>query len=270
MADNIYTRKAWVDRFIHQEPADGPDEERVRKIVDAMPEDVKMVLDVGLGGGYIYRELRKKNGIRCFGIDVSAGLVARLKAPGACVADAAKLPFGKGRFDLVLAADLLEHIRDEHFEAAIDELKRVSRRYILINSPYKDAIDWPVALCNRCNKEFNVYGHVRVVDMALIRRHFPAKAYDIMVMEVFGRKRDARPATIVHAARRFGKLYSDEGAICPHCYNDSVSIPPRNAVEVFFGKACAATFFLMDTLTPPILKEGSEIRILLRKKYEIQ
>lgn len=270
MAGNIYDHKGWVDKFISSSPADGPDGDRMRRITGAIPEDVNEILDVGLGGGYVYRELRKKSGIRSFGIDISTELVTRLKMPGICVADAAGIPFGKGRFDLVIAADLLEHIKDEDFESSINELKRVSRRYILINSPYLDAIGWPVALCNRCNREFNIYGHMRTVDMALIRRCFPDNAYDIMIAEIFGRKRDARPAVIARAAHRFGKLYSNEGTVCPNCYNDSVSCPPRKAIEAFFGKACSAIFFLMDNLTPPLLKNGSEMLVLLRKRYEIQ
>lgn len=270
MGDNIYSHKAWIDKFIHREPVDISDGERVRKIIDAMPEDVKTVLDVGLGGGYIYRELKKKIGIRCFGVDLSADLVARLKMAGTCVADAAGLPFGERRFDLVLAADLLEHIKEDHFEQTVKELQRVSRRYVLINSPYKDAIDWPVALCDKCNKEFNVYGHIRSVDMALIRRCFPEARYEITLMEAFGRKRDPRPAAIVRPARLFGKLYSREGALCPYCFNDTIRPPARNGFEVFIGKMFAAALYIMDALTPPLLKQGSEIRVLLRKKDELR
>jgi SAM-dependent methyltransferase len=266
MSDNIYSRKAWVDRFVHPAPVDGSDEERVRNIVDAIPEDVRAILDVGLGGGFIFREIKKKGGMRCFGIDISPDLVNRLKDPRVCVADAGSVPFKDRQFDLVLSADLLEHVKDEFFGESISELKRVSRKYILINSPFKDAIDWPVALCNKCNKEFNVYGHIRAVDAELIKRLFPKEEFDIISMKVFGKKRDARPSVIVRAARKLGKVYSAEGALCPYCFNDSIERPSRNAIEVCFGKVSAAIFFLMDRLTPSVLKQGSEISVLLRKR----
>ncbi|MCX5677992.1 MAG: class I SAM-dependent methyltransferase [Candidatus Omnitrophica bacterium] len=266
MGDNIYSRKEWVERFVHPSPADSFDEERLRNIVGAIPEDARAILDVGLGGGFIFGELKRKNGVRCFGIDLSPELVGRLKDPRVCVADAKNIPFKDRQFDLVLAADILEHLKDEYFDESVSELKRVSRKYILINSPFKDAIDWPVALCNKCNREFNVYGHIRAVNEKLINRLFPKAEFDIVNMKVFGKRRDARPSAVVRAARKLGKVYSAEGALCPYCFNDSIERPSRNAIEACFGKVSAAIFFLMDRLTPSILKQGSEISVLLRKR----
>ena len=174
--------------------------------------------------------------------------------------------FRSRQFDLVLAADLLEHIKDESFRKTISEIKRVSRKYMLINSPYKDAIGWPIALCDRCKGEFNVYGHLQVVDLDLIRRAFPEGEFDLVVSEVFGRKRDARPASLVYIARRFGKVYSGEGALCPYCFNTSIKLPDRSHLETLIGKLVAAVFFIMDKAIPPMMKQGSEIRVLLRKR----
>ncbi|MBU0605493.1 MAG: class I SAM-dependent methyltransferase [Candidatus Omnitrophica bacterium] len=270
MKTDIYSQKAWVDKFISRCPADDSDAERVRKIVEMIPVDVSTVLDVGIGGGYIYKELRKKKSLRCAGIDLSLELVKRLDEPAICVGDAGEIPFRSEHFDLVLAADLLEHIKDEFFKQTVSEIKRVSRKYILINSPYKDAIDWPVALCDRCNGEFNVYGHMQVIDTGLIRRAFPKEEFDVVISEIFGRKRSTRPAPLVYIARRFGKVYSEEGAVCPYCFNISIRPPDRNFAEVLIGRMMAATFFFMDRAVPSLLKQGSEIRVLLRKKDAIQ
>lgn len=266
MGNEIYAQRAWVDKFVSRSPADGYDAERVRKIIGMIPGDVSSVLDVGVGGGYIYVELRKRKGLRCAGIDLSPDLVKRMNAPGVCVASASDIPFGDRQFDLVLAADILEHIKDESFKETVSELKRVSKKYILINSPYKDAIDWPVALCDKCKKEFNVYGHMQVIDMGLLRRAFPKDEFDLLASEVFGRKRSMRPAGLVYIARRFGKVYSGEGVLCPHCSSTSIKLPRRSAVETLVGKLIAAVFFCMDAAIPSPLKQGSEIRILLRKK----
>lgn len=270
MGNDIYSQKAWVDKFISRCPTDDSDAERVRKIVKMIPEDVSTVLDVGVGGGYIYKELKRKQSLRRAGIDLSLELVKRLDEPAVCVGDARNIPFRDRQFDLVLAADLLEHIKDGSFKKAVSEIKRVSKKYILINSPYKDAIEWPVALCDRCDGEFNVYGHMQVIDVGLIKRAFPKEEFDFVISEIFGRKRSMRPAPLVYIARKFGKVYSGEGAVCPYCFNTSIKPPDRNFAEVLVGRLMAAVFFFMDRAVPPLLKQGSEIRILLRNKHAIQ
>ena len=266
MPTDIYSQKVWVDKFIPKEPADNADEERVGKILDMIPTEARTVLDIGIGGGYIYRRLKDRNALRCFGLDISFDLVKLAGGTGLCVGDAASLPFKDGQFDLVLAADVLEHIKDKSFEDAVSEVVRVSNRYILINSPYKDTVDWPVSLCGVCKKEFNIYGHMRMIDMKLIKRVFPGNKFDVLKAEVIGKKRDRRPSFLVRLARRYGRVYSAEGAICPHCLNFVIAQPPRNVLQDIFGKTICAIFLLIDRCMPPLFKDGSEIRVLVRKK----
>ena len=143
MNDNIYDQKIWVEKFIDKEAPGARDEERVNKILDAIPTDVTTLLDVGVGGAYVYRRLKGRKSLKCFGIDISTMLVKDLKDSSVCVGDVKNIPFKDDMFDLVLAADLLEHIKEEDFIQSVSELARVSKKYILINSPYKDAIHWP-------------------------------------------------------------------------------------------------------------------------------
>ena len=49
--------------------------------------------------------------------------------------DVSKIPLRTASFDCVLAAEVLEHIPFEIFGLALDELIRVSRRYIIITLP---------------------------------------------------------------------------------------------------------------------------------------
>jgi SAM-dependent methyltransferase len=266
MATDIYRQRVWVDKFITEEPANSLDAERVVRISESIPADVATVLDVGLGGGYIYRELKKNGRLKCYGIDISEELVGRLGDKRVFVGDVGSIPAKSGSFDLVLAADLLEHVEDRYLENSISELARVSRKYILINSPYKGTVGWAVALCNRCGKEFNIYGHTRSVDIRLIRRIFPGSMFEVLISETFGKKRLARPAFLVDLARGLGKVYSNEAALCPFCLNTEFQYPRRNAIEKCLGRLICAIFILRDRLTPSIFKSGSEICILLRKR----
>ena len=98
------------------------------------------VLDLGCGGGrHAYAFL--KAGDEVVAVDASlsephavaamvqamreSGELAATPAAGALSADALALPFADGSFDLVVAAEILEHLRDDR--AAMAEMVRVLR-----------------------------------------------------------------------------------------------------------------------------------------------
>ena len=264
--NSVYNTKYWTEKFISAGPSDRYDEERVDMIMDIIPADVRSVLDAGVGGGYIFRRLKERKGLISFGFDISLEMLKKSKDGRVCACDIKKIPFKDRAFDLVVAADIIEHIDMDAFDESISELARVAKDYILINSPYKDAVNWPVSLCDKCKREFNIYGHMRSVDMKLIRESFRGKAFKVLRSGVIGRKRDPRPAPLVYIARKLGKAYSKEGAICPYCFNPSITAPERNAFEMFFSKVVSSIFFVMDRLIPPFLKSGSEMYVLLCRK----
>ncbi len=263
--NSVYNTKSWTDKFISAGPSDRYDEARVDMIMDIIPPDVRSVLDAGIGGGYIFKRLKEQKGLAPFGFDISLEMLQKSKDGRVCACDIKKIPFKDRSFDLVIAADIIEHIAKDAFDESVSELARVAKDYILINSPYRDAFNWPVALCDKCNREFNIYGHMRSVDMKLIRGSF-GKSFRVLKAGVIGRKRDPRPAPLVYIARRLGRAYSREGAVCPYCFNPSITAPERNAIEMFFSKAVGSIFFVMDRLIPPFLKSGSELYVLLRRK----
>lgn len=86
------------------------------------------VLDVGCGDG-TYSEMISDMGNEVYGIDIRPDRVERAKQKGvkASVADLTKgLPFKDEFFDLIYAAEVLEHIYDTEF--FLQEAKRVLRK----------------------------------------------------------------------------------------------------------------------------------------------
>jgi len=96
------------------------------------------VLDLGCGGGrHAFEVYRRGADVVAFDLDPAelapvTGMFGAMRAAGearaeagatAISGDATAMPFGDGRFDRVIAAEVLEHIGDD--QRALDEIARV-------------------------------------------------------------------------------------------------------------------------------------------------
>lgn len=107
--------------------------------------DIESALEVGCNRGHNLRTLVEilGEGSRVAGIDPNAyalELAARVHpSVQVGIGDAYALPFGEGEFDLVLTAGVLIHVPPAMLSSALNELYRVSRRYILSIEYYAEA-----------------------------------------------------------------------------------------------------------------------------------
>jgi SAM-dependent methyltransferase len=118
------------------------------------------ILDIGCGEGYLLAALRRRYGGSIAGLDISETRLARARdnCPGGSFAlgDVRALPYPDGAVDLVSAVEVIEHI--DPVEAALAEMARVSRRYVLVSVPFERPPQ--VVLCPHCLKTFPIDGHV--------------------------------------------------------------------------------------------------------------
>lgn len=54
------------------------------------------------------------------------------------------LPFQNGSFDLILSSDTLEHLRESERDQFLEEMLRVSARFIILGAPFQS---WPIEFC---------------------------------------------------------------------------------------------------------------------------
>ena len=90
------------------------------------------ILEVGVGNKTLTNYL-KQNGFDVTCCDFDKNLCPDY------VADVRQLPFADNSFDIVLAFEVLEHLPWDDFEKALSELRRVSRKNVILSIPYSSA-----------------------------------------------------------------------------------------------------------------------------------
>jgi len=98
------------------------------------------ILEVGCGRGYLLEQMAgKQREVTGCDIVISSALQSRLPDVRLVQANIESLPFKAGEFDTVVCTHTLEHV--QHLELAISELRRVTKRRLLIvvprQRPYK-------------------------------------------------------------------------------------------------------------------------------------
>ncbi len=108
---------------------------RIEQMVRHVPQGAR-VLDVGCNSGYIVDFL--PSDCKVHGVDVSSALVEKAKARlvSAHVAEAEDLPFEDGAFDVVVIAEVIEHVHDPVL--VLNEARRVARRLVVGSTPHED------------------------------------------------------------------------------------------------------------------------------------
>jgi hypothetical protein len=73
----------------------------------------------------------------------------------------------------------LEHLPAGIYEKTIGELKRVSRRYLLISVPNQENLDDETMVCHNCGARMHRYGHLRNFTPAMLLSLFPGSAVSV-------------------------------------------------------------------------------------------
>lgn len=133
----------------------------------------RTALDVGCAEGFFMEAIRRRFGAEVWGVDISNSAVERLHAKlglEAGAADATRLPFADGSFDLVYSTEVIEHVLDP--EQMIAEMQRVSRGFVVVTTPVSQT-----AHDHEPDYDLSEEGHVNNFDRATVRRVFGSEAH---------------------------------------------------------------------------------------------
>ena len=107
-----------------------------RTMLDLIPREPSVkILDLGCGHGHILSYLREK-GRDAYGLDINADSLKHRNLKGYFVCgDAHNLPLRDNSLDVVLAFELVEHLKEPR--RALEEIRRILKRrgILLLTSP---------------------------------------------------------------------------------------------------------------------------------------
>ncbi|MEO0732746.1 MAG: methyltransferase domain-containing protein [Bacteroidota bacterium] len=163
-----YTKDAEVFDYF-EPPADGATLHENQRLHEAIlrefPVDKGLrVLDVGCGGAWLAAATLSHHDlvVSCDAAHKNTTeALKRLPAPNhlAVTADVYQLPFAQGTFDVVVSAEVIEHVPD--VSGYLDSLLRVVKPggRVIVSTPYDEKIQY--SLCIHCNRVTPLHAHLR-------------------------------------------------------------------------------------------------------------
>jgi len=205
------------------------DLDRAILTAQTVPGDAKDILEVGPGDGLIFNTL-KGAGYDPVAFDISRNALKHIQSSKLVQGTASQLPFSSNSFDLVLACEVLEHIPNHIYKSVLEEIIRVTKKYILITVPYREKLEWNYARCPACRCIFNGAYHVKSFngnDMKFLFNNFKCISLRKIVKILHPDRTPSLELFIRHhLAREY--LYYGSSVKCPLCLSSVKEKPSRN------------------------------------------
>jgi SAM-dependent methyltransferase len=205
---------------------------RSQDLIQLIPSCGGKALDVGARDGYFSVLLAERfESVTALDLEKPSIQHSRIT----CVkGDITELAFSDNSFDLMLCAEVLEHIPEKLLAKACDELSRVTRKYLLIGVPYKQDIRVGRTTCRSCGKKNPPWGHVNTFDKDRLQRLFPI--FNIVRASFIGENFETTNFLSSLLLDLAGNPYGtyDQEEPCIYCGKKLAEPPERN----FFQKIC--------------------------------
>ena len=215
---------------------------RIQQTLEMIPSDVASILEVGCGDGRVTNSICHK--YKLTGIDIDKERIKSFQGTN-IIANISQLPFKDSKFDLVLAAEILEHLPEKIFVAALNEIYRVSKKYVLITVPFEEVLSAQWLKCSKCGHIFHAWGHLRRFDLRMLKNLF--EHTHLIQKRLFTPKEAKIPSLLYVIAKKIGNVWeshSTNPARCPKCgakpLNNKGNILGWILIRLIwrFGKVC--------------------------------
>lgn len=188
-------------------------QQRATLMKSFIPNDVRKVIDVGCGNGLIINKLVDE--FQCWGLDISQTALKQIKATP-IHGSIENIPFEDNYFDIVICAEVLEHLPVAVYSKGLSELQRVSKKYILISTPYKENLQTRQTKCAECGCIYNIYHHLRSYDEIELSKLF--EDFKVIKFELCGNVERQYNSWDLWWKQNLGNNWVvNDIAMCPQC-----------------------------------------------------
>jgi hypothetical protein len=144
--------------------------DRIRDLLAVVPAGRSSLLDAGARDGFIAGLLSSRfDTVTTLDLEVPR---LRLAKVNPVQGDITQLPFSSDAFDVVLCAEVLEHVPTSLLARACDEITRVARFEVVIGVPYRQDLRLGRTTCSSCNGVNPAWGHLNSFDEVRVQRLF--------------------------------------------------------------------------------------------------
>ncbi len=218
------------------------EQERINNILSLIPEDASSILDVGARDGYISLRLASRfDSVTALDLvkpNIQHEKIISVKG------DISQLTFPDNSFDVVLCAEVLEHIIPSQLVNACQELFRVSRKYTVIGVPYKQDLRVGRTTCGNCGAKNPPWGHLNAFDEKQLENLFPhAQLFRCNFAGVTKDKTNSLSTLLLDLAGNPYGTYSQEEP-CVNCGEKVKATLPGGSIAYL----CAKTAVLVNRI----------------------
>src|SRR5262247_2539049 len=208
--------------------------DRISDLMNIMPKGHDSVLDVGARDGYLSR-LLTEHFASVTALDMEKPSIAHDRIN--CVeGDVTRLEFASGSFDVVLCAEVLEHIPGKGLEQACRELSRVAKSHVVIGVPYRQDTRLERTTCQSCGRSNPPWGHINVFDERRLTELFlPLRKVGVTFVGYSRSRPNALSSWLMDVAGNPWGTY-DQEEVCIHCGQEIRNPAERNLAQKFYSR----------------------------------
>jgi SAM-dependent methyltransferase len=153
---------------------------RIEQTIESVPLNVVKLADIGCGNGiFIAKLMELKPNIITTGIDRSFEALKYVQGDKK-IGNIIDLPFDSNSFDCVTCLEVLEHLNVNDFTVALNELSRISGKYIIIGVPFEEKIQNNIGCCPKCHSTFNRDLHLQSFNMEKLENLFSIYKFELI------------------------------------------------------------------------------------------
>jgi ubiquinone/menaquinone biosynthesis C-methylase UbiE len=153
---------------LKKHPLPESDQIRIADLMRILPKEGKTALDIGALWGYCSELLTQHfESVTALDLERPSWEYPRVTT---VAGDITELQFEDNSFDCVFCAEVLEHI--PAVERAAAELSRVTRRHVVIGTPFMQDLRVGRMTCPHCGRVTPGYGHVNSFDEKKLKNLF--------------------------------------------------------------------------------------------------